>query len=387
MIPKTLSASSLQVATLCMARWKAEQMDRIPGFDGNPALTGTACHGALEKYVDAVYIDKTHEASQKLLESFYDIAYIETFGTADKDTPEYKDGLDLIRRWYKRTDFDGVEVLTTELKERMPVPVEINGKKEVIPFTYIMDRVDRLGPGEYRVVDYKTIRVPIRADELHEKIQAKVYALAVQRKYPDAKIVRVVFDLLRHDPVGIVVTYHQNVETAHYLMAEAQRIVDTDEASIEPKLNMECGYCPIKANCEVLNKNVTFGGIHSLSSEDRIKLKFELEARIKASKILLDEIDDLVLREAFDRDELEWTESGYQVRITAQRRRSVDASAVARIIGPKLFGELGSITLGKIDDLIKDESLPLDQREELKKLITYTTGDPSAKVKKVNTLV
>lgn len=389
MLPRTLSASSLQVAALCMVRWKAEYMDRVPSVSNSAADIGTACHGGLEKYVKLVYIDKTHEPGWQLLKGLYDIAYIETFGNADTDTPEYVDGLAMVQKWFKRTDFDGVEVLSVEDKEPMEIPVEYQGQRTTVTFNYIMDRLDRLGEGHYRVVDYKSIRVPIDPEDLENKIQARVYALAVQRKFPDAKKVQVVFDLLRHNPVGVVFSFDENMKTAHYIMAEAQRIVDTDETTIRPNLNMECGYCVVKASCSLMQTNIAAGGIHSLTSDERVDLTVKLQAQAKGIKILLEELDDLLLREAHSKGVLDWTtENGkYDVEVKVPNRRAVDSSAVARILGPELFGKLGTITLGKLDDIVKDLSVDESIREEVKKQIYMTNGNLQAKIKEKKTIV
>jgi hypothetical protein len=52
MIPKSVSASSLDVAEKCMAMYRASHLDRGAGL-GNPAAQlGTTLHAALEKFVD-----------------------------------------------------------------------------------------------------------------------------------------------------------------------------------------------------------------------------------------------------------------------------------------------------------------------------------------------
>jgi hypothetical protein len=162
-----------------------------------------------------------------------------------------------------------------------------------------------------------------------------------------------------------------------------------DEDDVKPTLNLECGFCVIKATCPLMTKNVLNGGVHSLSMEELVQKKLELEAQAKGGKYLLEEIEELLLKEAYNRDELSWQvmDGAFQVDVTMSRRRQVDASEVARIIGPDLFSKLGSITLGILDDLIKDPALSEDQQQALKKLIYYKNGDPKAKVKQITKLV
>ena len=384
-LPKSLSASSLQVANQCMKRWEASYIDRVSDFENDAANVGTAVHGALEVYVQDVHIDKTIPASLNTLIERYKSSYMETFKTADFDTDEYKDGLGMLKTWFKRNNFEGVEVVSCEVKKNIPIPVYLDKEIVKIPFNYIMDRVDKIGPNRYRVVDYKTVRVPLQPDDLRRKVQARAYALAIQIEYPDAEEVQVVFDLLRHDEVGIVVTREQNKEFWYYLKRAAQQIVDVKTEDIRPKLNAECMYCPINYSCELFDSNATAGGILSLSPDDMVEKKFELEGLAKSVKYMLDQINDHIMKDAAEKDELEWvTEDGnYSVGITVARRRSVDASLVASAIGPERFSKLGSITLTEVDNLLKDESLSPDQRQQIQASISKTTGSPRLKVTKI----
>lgn len=381
MIPRTISATSLQVANLCMARWEAEYLDRTPGFSGVAANIGTAVHGGLEKFVKLCYIDKTHDPSEPLLIDLYNIAYVETFQSADLGTPEYRDGLALTRKWYKRTEITS-EVLSVEVKETIPVPYTdpATGNIGEVPLNYVIDRLDKIGEHEYEVVDYKTVRVPINPEDLHQKIQARIYALAVQIKFPDAKKIKVTFDLLRHERVSTYVTRDDNVKTWHWLKAELDRIVKT-ETNPRPTLNMECGYCVMKASCPVLIKNIDGRGIHSLPLEQVAQLKADLDAQTKAQELLASELDDLLLRHAVEVDSLEYEVGDLTVEVKAQRRRYVDPPTVAEIIGQQLFSQLGKINIGSIETLLNGDELNPEQKQALKDHISYQLGEPHAKVK------
>lgn len=57
-----------------------------------------------------------------------------------------------------------------------------------------IDRLDRLSPGEYRVVDYKTSKNP----KYLKEFQLLVYSLAIQELYPDAEKIHGAYCLLKH---------------------------------------------------------------------------------------------------------------------------------------------------------------------------------------------
>ena len=406
MIPRTLSATSLQVWNLCPDRWQAEYLNRGSNFSNKAADTGTAVHGGLEMFVKAAFIDKTHAdltrvQQKELLISFYQMSYVQTFGTADMETAEYKDGFNLTMKWFERTDLSKVmAVLSAEVKHGIPIPFNHPDKNHqpcefcegspyqgvgrcVRPFNYIMDRKDQAGETEYEVVDYKTVRVPIQPDDLGAKVQARAYALAVQIEHPDATRIKVTFDLLRHEKISMFFTREDNINFWHYLCNEFQRIVDTQPEDVSPKLNMECGYCVKKFDCKVMQSNVAVGGIMSLSMDDTVKMKALLEAQTKANKLMIEQLEEQMFMYAAERDILEWeTEDGSMtVEVSGNRRRGFDAQAAARIMGPELFTQVGNMTLGNLEKIINDESLDPAMRAELKDLISWNTTGLSAKVK------
>ena len=410
MIPRTLSASSLQVYELCPDRWVAEYMHRAPQPGGNAALTGTAVHGGLEDYVEAVYIKHEHDHLTKvqrkeLLITFYQMSYMKTFGSADMETPEYKDGLALAMTWFARTDLSDRTVISVEEKETIQVPfnhpdgaahtcekcegVTTLGPGQCqVPFNYIMDRLDQTGEDEYEVVDYKTIRVPLTPDDLETKIQARAYALAVQIKFPNAKKIKVTFDLLRHERVGLWFTRDDNIAFWRFLCTTLQDIVNTNEDDVSPVMNAECGYCVKKFTCPLIQSNITHGGIHSLSVDEKAVLTMKLKEQMKAQKLVVEALEEDLMLHAHTSQEVSWvTEDGStEVEITAQRRREFPAHQAAAIMGPELFAQMGNLTLGNLDKIIKDESLDPAMREQLKSLIGWTTGGLGVKIKSKKTV-
>lgn len=381
MIPKSLSASSLQVFTLCPARWQVEYLNRTPTPENDAAMLGTSVHGACELWVEECYIKHSMEPTLKLLLDFYQMSFISTFGTADTDTALYKDGVEMLKKWHKRTSFEGFEVLSVEQKKSFDVPYMLDGVKHFVPYNYVMDRMDRLPDGSIRVVDYKSIRVPITSDQLRKKVQARSYGLAAQIEYPDAPRIFVEFDMFRHDPAGVVFTREDNANTWRYLKAEAQRIIDTPNEDAPEKLNMECGYCPRKAHCKTLNANINGQGIQSLTPDQAVEMKYNLQSKVRGLERLLEEVDDLILMEAVNRDELEWDTPFGHVEIKGSRRRQAQTQAIAEIIGPDLMKQYGGLTMGNIDSLLKGTELTDEQKASVNACISWgTVGDPKPKI-------
>lgn len=386
MIPRSLSASSLQVAQGCLARWKAEYLNRGGGFSNSAASVGTSFHYAAEKFVEAVYLKQEFGWDQiKKLEKFYMEGYVETFGNANFRSAEYKDGWDLCKKWHKRTDLSTVhEIVSVEKYMTFPIPTSIGE----VPFNYIMDRFDILEvdengePTVIRVVDYKTIRIPITPEELRDKIQAKAYAVMARIQFPKVRQIWVQFDLVRHDTVSVVFDYDDCVAIWNEIVAEAERIIATPESNTPETLNMDCRYCSRAPICKTLNKSIEVGSILGMSIDDIASKKLQVQYQLKGLTALEARLDEALLGEAVNQDALEYDTADALVEIKRSRMRKIrDTMKVAEILGPELTKEIGNFSLTQLDNLMKSGVLTDEQVEQIQDQLYFSYGDPKAKVK------
>lgn len=378
MRPKSLSATALQVANLCLARYHAEHIVRGRAPGKSAATLGSAVHGALEMYVKACYLEKTQSPGKGLLTDLFKMSYMSTFGTSDLDTDEFDDGLEMLYRWFMRTDFSGREVLSCEVKESFPIPTSIGE----IPYNYIWDRFDRTGETEVTVVDYKTNRWAINSEELGRKVQARCYALAaaIKAKQQNLNIDRVwvVFDLLRHEPVGRVFTREENAATWAFIKREAERIIAADEDDLPETLNPECTFCVRLQTCEALRANIAAGGIFGLSFDTAIDRRAALDNQRKAVLKAIEQLDEFIMEEAKAKDILEYDTDLTKLGFKMSNQRAVDGERVEHVVGVELFNKYGGlkITMGQFDKLLKDPAVTDAQKKQLGQLVYRNYGEP-----------
>ena len=385
MKPKSFSASALHVADLCLSRYRAENIERSRGMGGIAASLGTSVHGALEEYVKAVYLDKTAAPDLKMLLMLFQVSYVKTFGSNETDTEEYKDGVKMLKAWFKRDDLGqpGRVVLSCEVKTNFKLKTSLGE----IPFNYIWDRFDQVGPSEYKVVDYKTNRWGINPQDLKGHLQARCYALAaaIQLKDKNPDRIWVELDMLRHEgPVAVVFTRDENAATWRYINALAQRIIDTPDEEVQETLNGECNFCVKKATCSAILKNISSGGIMSITSaKEAVDLRVQLEYQKKVATQLINELDTMILTEAQETDTLEFESDTNKLIVGISSRREVEADFVEKIIGPELFRKYGgrSFTIGNVDTLLKGDEITDDQKIELAALIYKKKGQPRVSTK------
>lgn len=148
MKPKSLSASSIDVYEKCSKRWAAEYVGkRVQQLPSPPADLGTAVHAALEVHCTAIRTDGGEVPRLGDLLGWYDTAYWKLFA----DRSFYDDGVEMLKNWYARQDWEGRTVLSTEVKSHF----DIKTSNRTVPVNFIMDRVDRLDSGDLDCVDYK----------------------------------------------------------------------------------------------------------------------------------------------------------------------------------------------------------------------------------------
>lgn len=367
------------MAESCPSRYHAEYILRGERPQNNAAALGTTVHAALEWYVKAVYIDKTKQPSLDYLLQLFRMHFAVEFGTFDNDSEEFKDGVDMLKAWFARTDFSTREVISCEVKTSYPIQTSAGP----IPFNYIWDRFDKIGDGEYEVIDYKSIRFGFPPRELRNKIQARIYGLMAQILKPDAKRVWVTFDLLRHDgPVSIVFSRDDNIATWNYIHDMAEKILAMKETDLPETLNNECRWCVRKAQCGALRSNIAAGGVFSVVDDEVVDLRAMMEYQRKALEEAARELDKLIFEQALRDDTIYYESDSNNLSIGWSSRRSVDPERVLQVVGPELFQKYDGplMTYTTFNKLLKDKSISPSMKEQLKGLVYIRQGDPYVKV-------
>jgi len=368
------------VAELCLARYKAEYIDRGANIQGTAANVGIVCHGTFEDFLRAVFIRKDAIWDEEVFWNMFHQHSDAVLGP-DRTSELYKDAYDLCYKWFhtkgRYQDLCAVEILSLESKNSFPIKTSAG----VLPVNYIMDRLDKIGPNEYRVVDYKSNRIGLTAAQLRKKLQARLYALMVQIKYKDAQKIWVQFEFLRHGQVEVLFTRDDNVVMFRELQRRTEDILSTDENKVPETLNNECGYCVRQASCKKLLSHIAVGGVLSKTPDELAEIHFQISSQQKAQGILLNEVEDLLLQYAIKEELTEFETAFGHVEVKLPSRREVNVPAAAAILrGSGLDVEYQRYSVTDLDKIIKQKLLPEPQLALLKMAIVKKDGDPTVKV-------
>lgn len=382
MIPLTISPTALETAQECLAKFNAHAIKKGGDSPNAAALLGTSLHSALEMFVkqDGMIWD------YGFLEVMFRMHFVKQFPEViDVDEDDwYKQGIEICKNWFNRSyqlsDIKSGTIIEKEIKRNFPVPYKINGETRNVPFNYIIDRLDRLDDDIYRVVDYKSQRSPLRADEMMKKLQVRGYSLATRIVYPNAKLIHVQYDFLRYQSVTVTLTREDDARTWNYIKTLLQRIVDTPDDDIPERLGAGCKYCLRKVSCKKLRANIEAEGILGKSIDELIEARQELDGKMGGLGLIIADIDNLLLAYAKAEDLDSFPSDDFNVEVVRSSRRYVNAERIAEILPREVLAKYGHINVGDLDKIKNDPLLDNTQRSLLSTAVSVKTGEDKIKV-------
>lgn len=341
----SFSASSAACYESCPARWRATYGNgRIPEVSGSAANLGTVCHAVFEAWVrNGHYKTAEPATTMAIATTLYDEMYWQHFA----DRSRYGEGWALVQKWLERQVWTDREVLMIE--EKLNFPLETS--RGTVPFNFICDRVDRRANGDVEVIDYKSVSFPVQPADLKDRIQARAYAAAAHRLYPDAKRIWVTFDLLRYEPVGVVFTAEEGADTERYLLGLAERILADEDAP--ETINDECRWCIRRNVCDTLARSVAVTGELITDPIVAAARRYELDCTRRAIDAQVAELDSVVLKHLAEIDGASYEAGGFDVTAFSGTRRSAKAADVAAVIGSDAAIGMSDIRISELDAYMK----------------------------------
>ncbi len=164
-----LSASDIHTYRSCPLRYKFARVLRIPTEQTVHQRFGIVVHQVLERY----HSEGSETVAQML--ALLDAGWRRAgFGESERDRKLFGKARDALTRYHARLGSHETEPVWFERQFDFRLgPHHLRGR---------VDRVDRVGEGEYELIDYKTSR-PKTAEQLRDDIQLSLYALAAREDW------------------------------------------------------------------------------------------------------------------------------------------------------------------------------------------------------------
>ena len=176
------SYSALDTFRQCPQKFKFQVIDKIKAPKAPEAVFGNSVHRALKfmfsrdplfptvEEVSANFSETWRAASQK---ADFEKTLVETYEDS---------GRSMLKKFYSANPPWNFSVVDTESHFEVPMPSP-DGETHVL--AGIIDRIDKIGEGEYEIIDYKTNRrLPSQASA-DENLQMSIYHMALTRRWPN----------------------------------------------------------------------------------------------------------------------------------------------------------------------------------------------------------
>lgn len=380
--------------------WYTSNHIRTPSEGGEAALLGTTCHEALEMFIQEGYHlpDPGRMISTgELLSDLFETAYHNNF----PHDGMFATGRKMLMNWLQRSGpdyWEGRQVMSAEVKESFAL---VLGRDPLltVPFNFIWDRCDKIHAYQdqvdrytydIEVIDYKSWIQPRSVDEVRRMTQTQAYALAAHLKYPEAENIWVTMDMLRYDQASVRFTREECEAALRKFTRMAIKIEEglaavaitdgTNEDILQyfpETLGDGCRYCPRKAVCDTLNKTTESRGVLATGDVDKIaRAAWEARFRLKGVQAQVDELENWLRTEARNNDVTALKTDSYDINFKLKSRRKVDDhEGLARVLGADIMVREGTLTLAKLDALLKGSELTESQKSQIKGLIGRDWSD------------
>ncbi|MHC4820537.1 MAG: RecB family exonuclease [Planctomycetota bacterium] len=237
------SHSRLSTFENCRLRYRLKYVDRVKrALEGIEAFLGSRVHDALEALYRDVLMGRTPSVDD-VLASYarkWDDAWHDGIAVVNDeyDIGDYRAvGEQCIRRYHARwAPFRQDQTLGVEIR----VMLELPGGAKLQGF---IDRVARDPDGWLVIHDYKTSQRLPAQEEIDRDRQLALYHAGVDRKWPGAPGVRLVWHFLRFDEV---LTSTRTREQITSLLKETGRLIHHVESETDwtPNVTNLCNWCP-----------------------------------------------------------------------------------------------------------------------------------------------
>jgi RecB family exonuclease len=361
-----LSASTVDTFAVCPRKGYMAKTLGVPKSAPSAATEmGSAVHEALEKYHAPGFEGELLDVFDSLLPN-YKVFDIQRFADARIFLKEYQSN-------------NPSDTPTISLEKEFTI--DIGGHKTV---GYI-DRIDYLGNGVYKVVDYKTSWAKKAPWEVQDDMQLRLYDIAVRRMYesgdpafaglPEPTEVICELYYLRHEPVSTSFSDEERADTLRYLEYVGNQLEMLDEEPL-PRLNTNCRYCDFKGSCslysgdfiEVLDIDIP------ASVDELVGTLGNLRQIAKVLKVRTELIEKMLVEEINKRGGASIDLPGRSVELATRKYKRYDWSGIRKALDT--WGKYS-----KFDSKTFLTSANSEERAVVSKFTTQINTNPEIKIK------
>ncbi len=247
------SYSALATFKQCPQKFKFQYIDKIKAPKGVQAVFGTSIHGSLKFMFSH---DPLFPTLDQIISDFSENWARSSKNIFPELSPELKQvyedaGKSMLKNFYKKNPPWGFGTVDTESHFEVLLSDPKNNQTHIL--AGIIDRIDKIGDGEYEIIDYKTSRRLPSQEAVDSDLQMSVYHMALTRRWPnlDPKKIKLSLYFLKHDEkISSQRTAESLLEIRESIL---KTIIDIEERtkknSFPPVVSKLCDYCAFRPIC------------------------------------------------------------------------------------------------------------------------------------------
>ncbi|MDP3935273.1 MAG: PD-(D/E)XK nuclease family protein [Candidatus Giovannonibacteria bacterium] len=245
------SYSALNTFKQCPQKFKFQIIDKIKAPRSPEALFGSSVHEAMKFMFSHDPLFPTLDEVLGHFSENWKVALNKTSGLAQELAQVYEEsGRGMLKNFYKNNPPWNFSVVDTESHFEVLLPDE-KGQNHVL--AGIIDRVDKIGEGEYEIIDYKTSRRLPSQEAADADFQMSLYHMALMRRWPGTDPAKIKLSLyfLKHNEKISSARSKEALEATREAVLKTIREIEQKIAKNDfpPNVSKLCDYCPYKQIC------------------------------------------------------------------------------------------------------------------------------------------
>lgn len=235
-----LSASSIGTYEKCPKKYYFQYIEKppVPEQDWSHLEFGKCAHRALELFHKNLCenVVSPEDYSKVMKESAKEALKEFDFFILKPDLPELKD---VLQSYLNKIQESGLpQVIANELN--------FDFKIDEYTVRGFIDRIDKISPGHYKVVDYKTNKNP----KYLSNFQLLLYALAIKKIYPDVEKISGCYVLLKHNCDTLEYSFEEeDYKATEDKVRQVGLSIDTS-VEWEKRPSILCNWCDYQSICQ-----------------------------------------------------------------------------------------------------------------------------------------
>jgi len=366
------SYSALDTFKQCPQKFKFSVIDKIKATKSPEAVFGSAVHAALKFMFSHDPVFPTLDEIMGHFAEGWKISAAKLPNFTDIMVQIYeKSGREMLKNFYKANPPWNFSVVDTESRFELPLS-DGGGKTHIL--AGIIDRIDKVGDGEYEIIDYKTNRRLPSQQAVDDNFQMSIYHMALIRRWPDTDPAKIKLSLyfLKHNEKLSSLRVKDALEATREAVLKTIREIEQKAArnDFHPVVSKLCDYCAYKPICpawrHLYKKDEQ--NFDEARLQETLKEYFEIKESESKNSARLKELQDII-KNYMDANQLDrvFDERGYYISKKLQQRFKYDFDKVREILVSNGLADKWQAILEADEKKLKEilTTLPYPVRQEI----------------------